>query len=619
MQLTEWLDAHASDYFAAPVKEAARYITNDLRAMECERELIARGMTKTDARRLVKAWRAQGRKQQPAEDRRIKFPVEWARIPDGWVVFERGIGKVVKTDEGPQIARVTTAPVYVSCRHVDATSGDESWVVSYLEGGGAWRSVEAPRDVFQAARSIVGLSGQGLPVSSVTASAMVEWLELFVAENGVPTERTTRQFGWVAGEFMPGGALLPSASDPEGVGLLARATRPRGTREGWLDAYRVGADYPAVLAAAACSLASPCLGFTGTAGFVYSMDGRTSAGKTTTQRYAASLWGCADELSPNSYIRTWDWTHTNRESWLYALNHLPAIVDDTRRHVGAPERLVEAVYQMAHGQGRGRNIDGRKAQETKRWRLVTISSGEDPITNMGAAGGLRARVIQHWGSPFGGSAGHAVERINRQVVNNYGHAGPEFIRALTRERRAQLCERRDILARAWHESGDVANRLVGYVALLGAVLWCAEDWCGWLGLSDPTQAVRLISGPLREAIRATAQEADPADRCWDDMLNWLAANPHRMDEAGTFTDRNPANGYIAKRDGQEIALNSDELRAWASRQGYRLEAALRQWRADGRLVTKEPGRLTSYVSIGRLRARCYVVRYSEEASPCVPA
>lgn len=616
MNLTEWLDAHSADLFAAPPAEAMRYITNDLRAMECERELIARGMGKMEARRLVKAWRAQT-KQPPREgetNKRIRLPSPWAHAPDGWVVCEHGICRVVPTEEGPQLIRATTAPVYVSERHVDATTGDESWVVSYLEGG-VWRTVEAPRDVFQAARSVVALSAQGLPVSSVTASAMVEWLELFVAENDVPTQRTTRQFGWVAGEFMPGGSLLPNASDPEGVGLLARATRPSGTREGWLDAFRAGAKFPPVLAAAACSLASPCLGFTNTPGFVYSMDGRTSAGKTTTQRYAASMWGCADELSPNSYIRTWDWTHTNRESWLCALNHLPAIVDDTRRHVGAPERLVEAVYQMAHGQGRGRNVDGRKAQEMKRWRLVTISSGEDPITSMGAAGGLRARVIQQWGSPFGGSAGDAVGLINRQVVGNYGHAGPEFIRALTAERRATLCERRDVLARGWAESGDVANRLVGYVALLGAVLWCAEEWCGWLGMDDPSQAVHLISGPLREAIRATAQEADPADRCWDDMLNWLATNPHRMSEAGVHTDRSPANGYIARRDGQEIALSSDELRGWANRQGYRLDAALRQWRTDGRLVTREPGRLTSYVALGKLRARCYIIRYTEEKSP----
>lgn len=166
------------------------------------------------------------------------------------------------------------------------------------------------------------------------------------------------------------------------------------------------------------------------------------------------------------------------------LNDLPFILDDTK-HSTNPEEITRTVYSIAQGRGRGRGtIKGTARQDT--FRTVMLSSGEQPILSFTEDGGTRARVIQVWGSPFGGTSpdlGPMVRDLNARLKDHYGYAGPLFISFILIHRKRWPAWRKwyaKWVARWEDEAGPnpIAGRMASHFAVLSitAVLaHCALD------------------------------------------------------------------------------------------------------------------------------------------------
>ena len=164
--------------------------------------------------------------------------------------------------------------------------------------------------------------------------------------------------------------------------------------------------------------------------FILDFSGETSMGKTTALRLAASVWGSPDERG-GGIVYAWDVSRVFVERTAAMLDYLPMFLDDTKR-ARRSEDVGKTLYDYASGVGRGRgSLQG--LQRVTRAHGVLLSTGEAPATSFTNDGGTRARALCLWGSPFEGTnraTEAAVSKVQRMVLDNYGHAGPRLVRYL---------------------------------------------------------------------------------------------------------------------------------------------------------------------------------------------
>ena len=141
---------------------------------------------------------------------------------------------------------------------------------------------------------------------------------------------------------------------------------------------------------------------------------------------------------------------------------------------------------------------------------VLISSGEAPLASFSEDGGVRARILDCWGSPFGEPSeqtAHCVRELNDQLASHYGHAGPLFVRNLVDMRQDREGLRnwyRELLAEYQVRAGSnaVASRMAAYFAVLEIAECLAH-----VTLQLPWRYQNTIAN-LWEELTADSHEAD---------------------------------------------------------------------------------------------------------------
>jgi putative DNA primase/helicase len=359
----------------------------------------------------------------------------------------------------------------------------------------------------------------------------------------------------------------------------------------------------------------------GTPNYVVSYAGPTSQGKTTALRAAASCFGCPDERSPSAAIATWDSTRVWLERASAVQNDLPLIVDDTKR-ASRPADIAQLIYDVSSGRSRGRgSIEGMRGTDT--FRTVMLASGEAPLTSFSQDGGTRARVLELWGSPFAGSnaeLGRIVNGVNNGVLQNYGHAGPGFVRWLIDNR----CGWPDLRIRfeTWRQhyenrAGDnaVAGRMAPYFAMISFTTELAHG-----ALQLPWDDHDVVD-ELWPQLTAETPEADRAAAALRHVLSW--ARGHRTEFyskgnesigllsggcAGRWDHSGPANPW------KYIAFLPHKLDEVLESGGFDPEPIRRGW-ADRHWLQQTPGRSTYRTRIGS--ENTYVVAITREAVEAV--
>ena len=152
------------------------------------------------------------------------------------------------------------------------------------------------------------------------------------------------------------------------------------------------------------------------------------------------------------------------------------------------------------GTGAADRIGGTRRSGT--WSSILLSTGEAPATSFTNDGGTRARVLTLWGHPFGRAdqtTAPLVQRVNRSVLRNYGHAGPLLVQFLLShqsdwERWRLKYQEVEEAYQGKAGADPVAGRLCNYFAALD--LTAAHCPCGPgppLGLPGPHRGP--VGGP----------------------------------------------------------------------------------------------------------------------------
>lgn len=466
------------------------------------------------------------------------------RIPPGWeVTRDGGIQRVNR--KGVPVGIGLPRGSFIFNQMTDLNSGRMSLEVGF-QLRGRWKRVTADRSVFKDRTALTRMADTGLPVAAHTAPVLIHFLdELEAVNEGVlPEVLTTSTLGWhrVHGEpcfQLNANTTLPGAGAPDihfkaadpGEQQIASAPRTAGTPEAWREAIAEldGLIGPALVvhASLASALIEPLS--PQTSSFLVSLESRTSAGKTTAMLIGSSVWGAPVESGPHSLVVSCDTTQVHLERRLATHHSIPLFIDDTKR-ARDPRQIGEIPYLVAQGQGRGR---GNKLglDVPREWRLVALITGEAPISSYTTNGGAHARVLPFRRPPFGEESpqmANCIAKARSKLIENYGHAGRDFVKKVLEEFRRdhwegiKLRHRELTVSYAQESRSGAVQRMAAYAAVVHLAGELATNW----GILPPP-----FRAPMRKAWQDILVDADDPGgerRAYLSVIDWARANPLRF-------------------------------------------------------------------------------------------
>jgi uncharacterized protein (DUF927 family) len=176
----------------------------------------------------------------------------------------------------------------------------------------------------------------------------------------------------------------------------------------------------------------------------FHLRGRSSTGKSTALKAAASVWG-----NPALYCRLWRSTSNGLEG-LAALHNDGLLILDELSQID-PKEAGEAAYLLANGRGKNRAARNGTARQAASWRLLFLSAGEESLSALMARAGRKstdgqeirmAEIDADAGADMGAledlhgcdSPAALVVVLRDGASRYYGAVGAEWLRLIVKDR-----------------------------------------------------------------------------------------------------------------------------------------------------------------------------------------
>jgi hypothetical protein len=248
-----------------------------------------------------------------------------------------------------------------------------------------------------------------------------------------------QQFGWVdnGGRFVLGDQEITAGgniySPPSKVTQkLSRFIGPVGSFEKWRDVWEVygqeGLEKHAF--AALSAFGSPLMKFLNQTGAVINLfNPRSGTGKTTVLNMVNSVYGHPKELRMKEID-----TINGKLQWVGILNNLPATMDEMTNV--EPKALSDFLYSLSNGKGKERMLAGSNElrENNTTWQNITVSTSNSSFAEKLSSlknlpEGELMRLIEYPIALVDSIDNlQAKEMFDHILQNNYGHAGPIFVR-----------------------------------------------------------------------------------------------------------------------------------------------------------------------------------------------
>ncbi|MGO0146748.1 DUF927 domain-containing protein [Mammaliicoccus sciuri] len=352
-------------------------------------------------------------------------------IPENFKVGDNGwLYKLVEKGRGDDkeivTVTITSTPPFITKRLKDI----ESLIISYemkFKRAGEITTIPVQATEIADSKNIINLANKGLDVDTINRTEMVQFISMFKRLNNIPDESIATRLGHVKGHF-----IHPLINDDirlviheEGYRQLANAFKTKGNLEDYAEkVFKPIKNSPMVITFVYASLGSILLHDFNVDPFVVDMASKTSTGKTTALRVAASIWGT------ERLINEWNTTPIDLERKASILNSFPSMYDDTRK--AKPYLLSDVVYQFSGGQSKGRG-NVQSVDVVKTWNNILLSTGETSIVEYGnEKAGVSARVITLQDKPFNDDVN--IRALYAGIESNYGHLGLAFIEQYSKQK-----------------------------------------------------------------------------------------------------------------------------------------------------------------------------------------
>lgn len=219
---------------------------------------------------------------------------------------------------------------------------------------------------------------------------LADWMQLSGNHEEWQLSTTT---GWHFGAYiMPDGSVIGDCEKPvlfTGKTAAVNGYSVAGTAEGWRDTVaRLAGGNPSMMLGVAVSLSAPLIGLVGADGFGVHLFEQSSAGKTTTQNIASSLWG-----EPDAQRLTWYGTALGIANEAEAHNDGLLPLDEIGQ-AGNAREVSTSAYTLFNGSGKLQGAKDGGNREIKHWRTVAISTGEMDVETFLKTEGIKVKAGQ---------------------------------------------------------------------------------------------------------------------------------------------------------------------------------------------------------------------------------
>ncbi len=492
--------------------------------------------------------------------------------------------------------------------------------LAWLDGGRWVRRTVSRRDAASGRRLVAALGDAGLPVTEADAKTAERFIACTLASNAsIGRDNLVRWLGW-----QPDGSFIASPAEAryfepaydEQV-RAAEAHRQRGSLAGWRAAVAPLASYPAAQMGLYAGLAAPLLEVLADVNsFTVDISGRSSRGKTTTVMAGLSPW--ADPSDKAEAMYHWRTTMIALEKRLNLVRGLPVVVDETRV-VKEPELVDQVLYQVPKNHGTPR---GGGWPSLLPWQTIVLSTGEQSALSFTTHEGASARVLSVREAPFGytgADSATAAEHVARGCCDNYGIAGPEFVRNLIVQLadpggKAQLRKRHQALAETVQGETTMSHRRAPMLATLMLAAELAYEW-EIVPFAPPSADVWCaIFAHIED------QRDDRPAEALDLVREFVAARGRELWVRTDRPDAQPTGGWAGRyitHDGRTtVALLPDRLRKILASSGYQLDAVLPGWKESGAILTYQSQRPSHMVARALAGAKPKMIIFAPGVVPC---
>ncbi|MEW8348575.1 MAG: DUF927 domain-containing protein [Candidatus Thiodiazotropha taylori] len=379
-------------------------------------------------------------------------PKEWANItpPDGYLLTEQGVFEERKA--GPVII---CGPVWVEALTRDHNGTGWGMVVCWIDRDGKKQSKAIANHLLHETGGglAIILSHGGLMVVPSEERKVARYLGCFQPKNRL---LCVSQVGWVESGHQlvyvrPDGVLSKGKTDdiifqPEQHASTVDTMKSKGSLALWQQHVAEPCKGNPYLVFSVCaSFAAVIQRFVGSDNSGFHLYGNSSRGKTTALQVAASVHGCGADPggAAETYLLRWNATQNAMEGLAAAHNDGLLVLDE----IGSCPAydFGRTVYDLSGGQGKSRMNKNAVLNKQRRFRVLTLSSGEysvrqkiEEVGKQVKAGQMNrfldipiedAIVIEtHDEIPA-----DFVNRLKRNCGEYYGTAGPAFIQAILDE------------------------------------------------------------------------------------------------------------------------------------------------------------------------------------------
>lgn len=308
---------------------------------------------------------------------------------------------------------------------------------------------------------------------------------------------------------------------------------------------------------------------------------------------AASVWG---NPSVGAYTQTFNGTQVGQERTAAFLNHLPMCLDELQLTKDSRGKSSFDVYQLAQGVGRarGRKTGGVDAAPT--WNCCFLTTGESPLTSVSSGAGAVNRVID-----IECTAGSKVvtdgHRVSGVLKNNYGFAGPAFVKKLYESDKVMEIVR-EMYQDVFKElcDGDSTEKQAMAAAAIITADRLATHWIFDDGVEPLT--VSEVSDFL-----ASKEAVSAGRRAYDWLCDWVSANSNRF-----YTDNaGPTNDAYGVIEGCIAFINRGIFNRVIQEAGFSGSATLSYLKTN-RLIEVSGRKNTKCKRINGVRTECVVLK-----------
>ena len=442
-------------------------------------------------------------------------------IPQNYVIKNGIVYEIKEKKDEIQIVPVILKPALITSVYKNIDTGNEKAELTVMKD---LQKIIVDKSILYARSKVIQLADKGLKITSSIASDWIDFLYSLevLNEEVIPVRFTTNHLGWIDDKsFMPFIKNDYELDVKEDVQTWIDSLKIKGNINDWIKVtskFRNNEIFRFILAA---SFAAPLLKHTNTRSFVIYNWALSKGGKTAAAYVALSVWGLAENLKVN-----FNATLNGIEGLSKIFVDLPILVDE--KMVDKDQQKVEKmVYELANGKSKLRGTAKGSVQANSIWRGITLTTGEEPLSNSKSQDGVRSRILEIYGKPFDDEK--EASRMYKFTQENYGVAGRLFIMYLIKvysdNKYVDLRKELDkVKSRIKAMCPNINLAQLSYIALVTL----ADSLIGRMFYKTDEDSSYGMAKRIVENIDKSS-EKDLIDNMYNYIGDWILANDSRFD------------------------------------------------------------------------------------------